>query len=197
MKLKKFIIVFLIILIICMCIIFTGIYFLNDKDEIENKYNLDKNIVPSDSINEGRPENQIEEDMNVVGDWEYSDEIRESVENIIINTETQTESEERKSWEDTVTQEDIDNYKFEVSYNNIPQEILEHINRCFEDFDRSLKEYCYINGFAAASKAEYSYYRTVNSGNTIMIYFNLNDYYKNVIEILINLDDYSYSISRE
>ena len=205
---KKVAIGLLLILIICIIIIFSSIFYLIViKRNDEKNYNIITETVTNNSIENGISTIFIEDispnenitfseeflaanpdiDFNVTGiDWSYEEED----ENIVVETKPK----EPEKWEDTVTQEDIDKYKFKVIYDNMPEEISEYIKNSFEDFDRSLKEYSYLKGFAAANEARYEDYRTINSGQTIMIYFILNDYYKSEIGVLINLEDFSSNI---
>lgn len=205
---KKIAIGLLLILIICIIIIFSSIFYLIViKRNDEKNYNIITETATNNSIENGISTIFIEDispnenitfseeflaanpdiDFNVTGiDWSYEEED----ENIVVETKPK----EPEKWEDTVTQEDIDKYKFKVIYDNMPEEISEYIKNSFEDFDRSLKEYSYLKGFGAANEARYEDYRTINSGQTIMIYFILNDYYKSEIGVLINLEDFSSNI---
>lgn len=212
---KKVAISFLTVLIVCVIIIISIIFYLimveqkgeniysvetdrtsnsvGDNDFTENSNLLGEDFLANENILTDENIELSEEflakypniDFNVTGtDWNYDDDSDDMVINNI----------EPEPWKDTVTQEDLDNYKFKVLYEDMPENILEYINRGFEDFDKSLREYSYLNGFAAASEAKYSYYQFMNSNGTLIVFFDLNDYYENVIGVLINLDDYSSNI---
>ena len=205
---KKVAIGLLLIIITCIIIIFSSIFYLIViKRNDENNYNIitetatnnfTENGIYTTFVEDISPNENItfsEEflaanpdiDFNVTGiDWSYEEED----ENIIMGTKPK----EPESWEDTVTQEDIDKYKFKIIYNNMPEEVLGYIRKSYEDFDRSLKEYSYLKGFAAANEARYNYYEIINNNKTVMIDFNLNDYYGSEIGVLINLEDFSSNI---
>ena len=216
MKSKKRIVYFVIILIIFIWILAITFLFLKREKEgsstaeikesiktekgeentIDSSQNndLEEFLLSHNLLNKELFESQNEYDLNSTGtDWEYSDEIQESVKNTIAEIGKPIKKEPEK-WEDTVTQEDIDKYKFKVIYDNMPEEVLGYIRKSYEDFDRSLKEYSYLKGFAAANEARYNYYEIINNNKTVMIDFNLNDYYGSEIGVLINLEDFSSNI---
>lgn len=203
MKSKKIIIISLMVLIICISVICVTLFILKPKKENdikntvreENKIeesneSIENYLLNSNILNKEIFESQNEFDLNSTGaDWMYSEEIAESTKNVLEETRI-----EEPNWKDTVTEEDINNYQFKIIYENMPESTLDYINKAFENFDKTLKEYVYVNGFAAASEARYSYDRMIESANSITIFFNLNDYYESIIGVLINLDDYSSEI---
>ena len=200
MKSKKIIIFFLCILIICICIIFATLFFLTknniDGNNVENLNNsssdIENYLTERNILNREIYENQTEYDFNSTGtDW-IDDSDSSVIEEIVRNAEVNVVDEvQEESWSEKVTQEDLDNYNFQVSYENMSEEVLGYINKSFENFDETLKEYVYKNGFAAASKASYESCRTINSGHSIIIEFALNDYYANIIKVIINLENYN------
>ena len=183
MKLKKFILYFFIILIACICLIFTYFYFFKQDKTVNNtNENMEEFLLEHNLLNKELFESQNEFDLNSIGtDEMYNDEIQKSVENTI--------AEQKKI--------SLEEYEFKTIYDNMPEEILGYIKNSFEDFNKSLKEYAYTNDFISANEAKYNYYRTINSGRTIMIYFILNDYYESEIGVLINLEDFSSNIFNE